>query len=213
MQRVCEWCSGAIGAERSAVAKTCSDECRVQRRLARGREHASAKYVPRPKQVQVCEHCGCDYAPLRPGGKFCSRRCQWAAATLASRPRVRPCSKCGVDTPTKPGTPVCDDCKVDKRTNGQARDRARNLRAYGLTEADYDRMLIEQGGCCAICSRPDPGRYLQANFSVDHCHSSGVVRGLLCHACNLGIGYLQDDPIIMRAAAAYVAAAAIRKAS
>jgi len=213
MERTCEWCGGAISAERRTAAKTCSDACRDQRRLARAREHAARKYVPRPKRIQVCERCACEYTPKRPGGKYCSRRCQWSADTIASRPRIRPCSKCGVDTPTRPGFPVCDGCKVDPRPGNAARDRKRNLRAYGLTLADYDRMHAEQDGRCAICGRTDAGRHLQAHFSVDHCHDTGVVRGLLCHPCNLGIGYLQDDPTIMRAAAAYVAAAATRKAS
>jgi len=149
------------------------------------------------------------FAPYRASSKFCSRRCQWNFKTRAKRPRFRPCSKCGVDTPTRPGVPVCDDCKVDARrdtSKTQAKERARTLRAYGITEDEYDGMLAQQQGGCAICGRPDPGRHLQTFFSIDHCHTSGAVRGLLCHPCNLGIGYLQDNPEIMRAAADYVAA-------
>lgn len=56
---------------------------------------------------------------------------------------------------------------------------------YGITVEDYKRMLGEQGGVCAICGEPpSPGRHLD----VDHCHTSGAVRGLLCRSCNAGLG-------------------------
>ncbi|WP_435613304.1 endonuclease domain-containing protein [Streptomyces sp. bgisy159] len=73
-------------------------------------------------------------------------------------------------------------------------------------------MLAEQGGVCAVCGHLDPaGREL----AVDHDHSccpdaakscGNCVRGLLCWPCNVGIGHLRDDPEILTAAAAYLAA-------
>lgn len=77
----------------------------------------------------------------------------------------------------------------------------RLLREYGITQADYDRMLDEQGGVCLICAgtRPD-GKPLY----VDHCHTSGAVRGLLCTQCNTGLGMFSDDPDRLLAAAAYL---------
>lgn len=56
----------------------------------------------------------------------------------------------------------------------------------------FDRTLKEQGGGCAICGRiPDPGQ--QRAFHVDHDHSTGMVRGVLCGQCNVGLGYFADD--------------------
>jgi DNA-binding sugar fermentation-stimulating protein len=61
---------------------------------------------------------------------------------------------------------------------------------------EYDRMFDEQGGCCALCERPgrhtlDDVRQGEKLF-VDHCHDTGRVRGLLCAACNTGLGHLGD---------------------
>jgi len=63
------------------------------------------------------------------------------------------------------------------------------LNTYGLTEERYMEMIAEQDGVCAICEC-DIGDGL---FHVDHCHSTGAVRGLLCFSCNAGIGHLKDD--------------------
>ena len=56
---------------------------------------------------------------------------------------------------------------------------------YGINNHDYDALLAEQQGLCAICSEPPPGRYMLA---VDHCHDSGKIRSLLCVKCNAGLG-------------------------
>ena len=74
---------------------------------------------------------------------------------------------------------------------------------YGITEADYERMLKEQGGRCAICDTDTPTGKWKV-FAVDHCHHTGVVRGLLCNECNRGMGLLRDDPDLLRKAADYL---------
>ena len=71
---------------------------------------------------------------------------------------------------------------------------------YGITRAEFDFMLREQGGHCAICPRTNG---LQA-LSVDHCHATKKVRGLLCHGCNLSLGKMLDDPELFRRTAAYL---------
>lgn len=84
--------------------------------------------------------------------------------------------------------------------------RKRKLRdAYGITEAEYDAMLADQGGKCAICGTTDPGR-TSTFFPVDHDHETGGRRGLLCHDCNLGISHFGDDPDRLLAAAMYLLA-------
>lgn len=70
---------------------------------------------------------------------------------------------------------------------------------YGLTPEDYETMVENQGGRCLICNKaPDK------SLNVDHCHTTGKVRGLLCWDCNTSIGKLKDDPEAMRRAASYV---------
>jgi hypothetical protein len=74
------------------------------------------------------------------------------------------------------------------------------VRRYGLTVADYDALLTEQNGACAICHRPPIGKRL----AVDHCHTTGKVRGLLCSPCNVSLGQFDDDPRRLLEAAKYL---------
>ena len=60
--------------------------------------------------------------------------------------------------------------------------RRHNLKKYGITEADWTAMFISQRGLCAVCVAPLRERKNETN--VDHCHDTGVVRGLLCQKCN-----------------------------
>ena len=73
-------------------------------------------------------------------------------------------------------------------------------RRYGLTEDDITRMLSEQKGRCPICRTP----ITADNLNVDHDHSDGRVRGLLCDRCNRTIGLLKDDAAVVRSAIRYV---------
>ncbi len=86
--------------------------------------------------------------------------------------------------------PWCDPCKRAFYADYNMRQR------YGITLEDYERMVEEQGHRCAACNgelaeRPGKGE----RFHIDHCHSSGEVRGLLCQPCNLAVGQLGDDPL------------------
>lgn len=74
-------------------------------------------------------------------------------------------------------------------------------RKYGITVEEYNRMLLSQGGGCAICGSKTPRTRTYGNikkedvaFSVDHCHKTGNVRGLLCTACNRVLGLIGDSP-------------------
>jgi recombination endonuclease VII len=80
-------------------------------------------------------------------------------------------------------------------------------RHYGITQAEYDQRFIEQNGRCAVCKRPEftTGKLGKLKrLSVDHCHASTRVRGLLCQACNAGIGLLQENPAVLSAAISYL---------
>lgn len=81
---------------------------------------------------------------------------------------------------------------IDKRKDYELRSR------NGVTLEEYGFFFDAQGGVCAICEEPPAeGKFL----SVDHCHDTKRVRGLLCRNCNLALGNLKDDPdLIMRAA-------------
>lgn len=71
---------------------------------------------------------------------------------------------------------------------------------YGITLEEYDAMLREQGGVCAICKKTDNSREL----AVDHSHTTGAVRGLLCKQCNIMLGQIESAPGILDSAKEYL---------
>ena len=75
---------------------------------------------------------------------------------------------------------------------------------FGITTKDYDRMLIEQNNCCAICFSTYTGDKRSKNFHVDHCHATEKVRGLLCSACNKGLGLFSESEQKLKSAIEYV---------
>ena len=78
---------------------------------------------------------------------------------------------------------------------------------YGITYDQFTAMLDSQSGCCAICGIKMvvwEGQGKTDCACVDHCHATGVIRGLLCGACNRAIGLLKDDPAILDKASQYL---------
>lgn len=71
---------------------------------------------------------------------------------------------------------------------------------YGITADEYQRMLSEQGGVCAICRQKGNRKHL----AVDHCHKTGKVRGLVCSPCNGFLGRINDDIEILEAIKRYL---------
>jgi hypothetical protein len=106
--------------------------------------------------------------------------------------------------------------RKERRRNGKAHAyylkrqreyRGFALRNFGLTIEQYEEMLAKQGGVCAICQRPEKRkgkRGTPITLSVDHCHRTDKIRGLLCYGCNNAIGLFGDDPALMQKAIAYV---------
>lgn len=103
--------------------------------------------------------------------------------------------------------------KADERTRRvryremypeRVKEKDRNSRLkyeYGITAAEYDATLVRQGGVCRLCGKLNrDGRRLH----VDHCHTSGEVRELLCDNCNRGLGSFADNPQLLRKAASYL---------
>jgi hypothetical protein len=103
------------------------------------------------------------------------------------------------------------ECKLCRKKESAAKKEAdpdvyRNIdykRRYGISVDDYNEMYTAQKGCCAICNR-------HSSFSknerlvVDHNHSTGEVRGLLCSYCNSALGMLQDSKSVVLSAYQYL---------
>jgi hypothetical protein len=132
------------------------------------------------------------------------------------KPTDKKCKTCGEHKPfdeyqkditKKDGfRPYCKACTSVRRKELLSKEtiRQRNLEknfGKGALEV-YDSLFQNQKGVCAICGSPENGRY--KHLSVDHCHETNKIRGLLCNNCNRGLGLLKDDPDILRKAAAYV---------
>jgi len=82
------------------------------------------------------------------------------------------------------------------------RSRERQLmKKYGLSPEDYNKMVTLQKGLCAICKHP-PNK---GNLFIDHNHSTGKVRGLLCHKCNIALGHVDNSVATLRAVIKYLA--------
>ena len=71
------------------------------------------------------------------------------------------------------------------------------IRKFGLTLEQYNKLLEKQNNCCAICGKHQSE--LKRALAIDHNHTTGKIRGLLCYKCNLGLGYFNNKNILNNA--------------
>jgi hypothetical protein len=82
----------------------------------------------------------------------------------------------------------------DKKKNSDAKRHYQLQRDYGITLQEYKLLEVVQKNKCAICGgTPNHKNYKRAKLAVDHDHKTGKVRGLLCHSCNIRLGYLESN--------------------
>ena len=99
--------------------------------------------------------------------------------------------------------------KGKNRPNSRCASCQSNLNRYGVTTPERNELLNEQGGICPICLEAmafsGPGRGRGA-ACVDHDHSNKEphVRGIICHACNIGLGKFHDEPETLQRAIYYL---------
>ena len=111
------------------------------------------------------------------------------------------CNKCKQDLPlesfakvTKGKVYRCKQCDKQYRQEHSNQIREYQLQyKFGITLEQYELLLKEQGYSCAICKKPSTRKRL----AVDHCHTTGKVRGLLCSHCNQGLGHFMDNQTIL----------------
>jgi hypothetical protein len=65
---------------------------------------------------------------------------------------------------------------------------------YGISKKEYEQMLVDRNFTCDICGykQPENAKKMQKLY-IDHCHTTNVIRGLLCFSCNTGLGYFKDN--------------------
>jgi hypothetical protein len=142
------------------------------------------------------------------------------------------CSKCKQDLPLSAFykhrvnklQSYCKKCNAlhssdwSRKNAAFVKQRVRNRlvnRKFKLTSEQFDSLLLLQNGVCAICKRPEVRKDRLGtvrSLVVDHDHSccprtitcGKCIRGLLCDACNLGLGAFQDDPLRLQASVDYL---------
>lgn len=136
---------------------------------------------------------------------------------------IRTCRKCGLEKPLecfrknskgKGRGHCCRGCRTkthkvwvaqspEKRRAAPEKRAAYARKAkYGITNAEYQALAIKQQGLCAICGGPPTKKRL--SLAVDHCHSTGIIRGLLCDLCNRGLGQFKDSIELLEKALRYL---------
>ncbi len=203
VQKHCARCGRSFEAK-SRAAKWCSSLCS-------SRNHRERNPAPKlPIEVRKCVQCGDRFESRTWNKQVCSEFCkiayqnsrrpttqfEWRTCVVCER-AFQPQQKRGV------GRTYCSDsCR------GKMHYRHRK---YGTSQkfyADYDALFERQGGKCAICGETkvlkDGRSSKHKKLCLDHCHSSGKLRGLLCTGCNTGLGSFKDDPLRLCAAITYL---------
>lgn len=120
--------------------------------------------------------------------------------------------KCQQCDNTTHGT-LCRPCELKRRTIHEDRSEYRRFwqtkKKYNIDALDFETMWIAFRGRCGICEKllktPTAGRGQALDVvAIDHNHQTGNTRGLLCNACNKGIGLFNDDPGLLEKARRYL---------
>jgi hypothetical protein len=132
------------------------------------------------------------------------------------------CKKCKVEKPLSeyshkrpknrpPGLqPRCKTCSSEdtKLWNLKNKETSKDRylkRTYGISESEYNSRLINQNNRCPLCNKEFSFNTFGPDSPVvDHCHTHGHVRGIICNECNRGLGYFRDNPEALRKAAKYL---------
>jgi hypothetical protein len=96
----------------------------------------------------------------------------------------------------------------NKDRTDENRRRWHIKKRYGISIEEFDAILAQQGGVCAICGQDEPDAHgrtgTKFKLSIDHCHDSNEIRGILCNRCNRAIGLLNDDVDLLKKAIEYL---------
>lgn len=191
--------------------------CKVMKPLEAFRARKNRAVGGRESRCKACEREAYQARPIREpvmeGTKLCRECRAEKAVTEFTRHRREKDGR----------SPLCKACHLRRhneyrdrnyehylgvrRTSGKAGELRRN---YGITQEAHAMILKKQGGGCAICGRTveEEGRHLAVDHDGTCCNKrrgcAKCVRGLLCRACNNGLGHFADDPKRLRRAAAYL---------
>ncbi len=184
----CKPCRASRG-RRLAEANPACDRCGTADRYRDGRCKRCVRTADanRTARLTACTKCGS--SDLTPSGAC--RMCIRASKERRASRRNEPCAACG-STDKRP-TGDCRRCCVKYQRKYQ----------YGVTGEDFERMMQRQRGKCAAC-KDTLADLPPKHVHVDHDHTTGEVRGVLCQGCNTAIGLLKDSPLRAKLLADYL---------
>jgi hypothetical protein len=104
-------------------------------------------------------------------------------------------------------SPRCKQCDNIQRNDWNLKNKEKRRFAVlkcatGIEKEEYLKILSIQDNKCAICKLDI--KNFNKNLSVDHCHNTNLVRGLLCTKCNIGLGYFNDNIELLSSAMNYL---------
>lgn len=182
--RTCSECGKNIG-HRGTRALTCAGACRQKR--ARRIRSETLNCLQCGREITGRKRLFCD-ATCRSNHAREHREAKYGAMVCAT------CSK-----PLEGRTRKYCDAVCRNANRPRYDDPGRRWRGYGLSDDDFKHMEQRANGHCELC-----GRRFTKTPHIDHDHRTGRVRGLLCSACNTGLGRFDDDPERLRAAIQYL---------
>ena len=159
---------------------------------------ATSKPEPTPKN---CLACDTSFIPWhKTSQKFCCYECgdiYRAKKAYAEHKAAGVCLNCG--RPPAEASKYCQGCKnrwLERGRRGNWR-KAQLKSKYGLSLEQYDQLLADQGGTCFICHKGNQGKLSNHPLAVDHDHTTGRIRGLLCSVCNSKLGWYEGHKEII----------------
>lgn len=131
-------------------------------------------------EKRLCSRCNAAFVPSRGDKIYCSSSCSKSGPKGGRQKKV-----------------------VTKRENTESRKLQSILSKKGASKEDYLALLSNHSNCCEICGKPSTEERFQ-RLCLDHCHSSGKLRGFLCAKCNSGLGMFKDDISLLLNAVKYL---------
>ena len=209
----CEHC-GATFEESNRAKRFCSERCRKsadrkrykEKKLHTTQQRRYKETGLRPHE-RHCKACGAKFTAKHNSEAYCSKPCRdvgYEKNKLASKEAAREryyaskqpyrlkCAWCESSFESKGKVKYCSDqCRRESATHNA------RLNTYGLSREEYEALAKRSGGLCEICQEKEAQH-------IDHCHDTGVVRGLLCQQCNHGLGNFQDRVALLNRASEYL---------
>ena len=197
--RQCPECGTAFQAQQAKNGRTkehCSKKCYLKAWSRKNKEWKAEREADTRNQLPVAPVC-----------KKCGEPKAWvkdASSVRGYRFKCVPCRKATCAANYYSRSPEERKEIYLKNYDPEKQRRIMLKSKFGITLEQWDEIYERQGGVCWMCGHDGKGIHKWNRLMVDHCHSTGEVRGLLCHHCNAGLGHFKDDPLLLQRAMDYL---------